>query len=358
MRMPETPRDLGYRMPAEWEPQSSVWLSWPNSHGQSFGHMVDEAEAAILSAADSIAQYVPVLIACADESAVNDVSRRTTVPGQVTPILIETIEPWCRDIAPTFLISSTDSSPLGAVDWTFRNWGGKYLPDDRRLISIDAEAGEKFAAHHSAAVFVPNIEFEGGAIESNGSGTILTTRDCILNANRNPDLSQSDAERLLQEFLGADHVVWVDGASIRGDDTDGHIDTTTRFTGPEQIVTSLEQRADHPNHDTLLSHYEQLCRARTANGGLFEVIPLPTPQNSRWCDVWETWLPLSYANFHVASTAIFVPAFDDPADDSAHEVLANCFSSHTVVPIDCQTIIEGLGGLHCLTQQVPATCRP
>jgi agmatine deiminase len=256
-----------------------------------------------------------------------------------------TNDAWARDHGAIFVTRPTAHEPRLAVDFDYNAWGNKYPPFD-----LDRQIGRQMAEALGVPRYAkPGIVLEGGSIEVNGEGALLTTEQCLLNPNRNPSLTRSDIERLLRDSFGVDEILWL-GDGIEGDDTDGHIDDLTRFVAPHTVVTVVEPNRADPNHAPLAANRRLLDTLRVGGRPLTVIeLPMPVPQ------YLETQrLPASYANFYVANGAVLVPVFGCPADDAVCAILKTCFPGRRVVPIDCRILIAGLGALHCLTQQVPA----
>jgi agmatine deiminase len=222
--------------------------------------------------------------------------------------------------------------------------GGKYPPYD-----LDDAVPTRVAAFLGLPVFYPQMVMEGGALEVDGEGTVLTTRSCLLNPNRNPQLTQEEIELALCEFLGAEKVLWL-GDGIEGDDTDGHVDDLTRFVAPGHVVTVMEPNESDANHAPLAANYELLQELRDARGRALKIttLPMPTPRY-----IEGQRVPASYANYYVANGQVIVPVFEDAADDAACAILGECFPDRKVVPFDARDLIWGLGAMHCITQQMP-----
>ncbi|HEV8423282.1 MAG TPA: agmatine deiminase family protein, partial [Chthoniobacterales bacterium] len=230
-------------------------------------------------------------------------------------------------------------------DWDYNAWGGKYPPCD-----LDEVVPTRIAERLRLPVYYPHMILEGGSIDVNGAGALLTTESCLLNPNRNPQLSREEIEQRLRDYLGVRQILWL-GDGIEGDDTDGHIDDLTRFVGQRQVVTVVEEDESDANYAPLQANLERL-RGLTINGQSLEIATLPMPRKI----VRENLrLPASYANFYIANTNVLLPTFADPGDDEAMEVLQRAFPGRRIVPIDCRELIWGLGAFHCLTQQQPAT---
>jgi agmatine deiminase len=257
---------------------------------------------------------------------------------------IPTNEPWCRDHGPIFL-KRKENPRILAVSFGFNAWGYKLAPfeDDEAAATLMAEK-----------IGVPVFDFadfvlEGGSIEVNGQGTLLTTESCLLNPNRNPDLSREQIEANLRDALGVSQILWL-GDGIEGDDTDGHVDDITRFVSPNTVVTVVEEDEEDLNYEPLELNLQRLRTMRLSNGSPLRVLKLPMP--SRIVREGQR-LPASYANFYVANTVVLLPAYHDTNDAWAASVLREAFPDRRIVPIDCRELIWGLGAFHCLTQQQP-----
>lgn len=346
-----TPRALGYRMPAEWEPHEATWLSWPRRDGISFPGRYDAVPAlwAAMVAALSPGELVHVNVTDdAQEAEVRAVlaSCSGVRSDHVFLHRIPTDEPWCRDHGPTFVVRDAE---LALIDWRFTAWGGKYPPWDR-----DDAVPARIAALLGVRRFAPGIVMEGGALDVNGRGTVLTTESCLLNPNRNPALDRPAVEGYLRDYLNAGHVVWL-GEGIAGDDTDGHVDDLTRFVGPRSVLTVVEPDSADVNHRPLAENLRRLRAATDQDGRSLEILELPMPAPV----VWEGQrLPASYANFYVGNVVVLVPTFADPNDASALATIERCFPGRAVVGIESTALVWGLGAFHCATQQQPAVSTP
>ena len=262
---------------------------------------------------------------------------------RITFYRIPTNEPWCRDHGPIFLTRDRDPK-LAAVDWDYNAWGNKYPP-----FNLDEVVPTRVAELLNVPVFYPRIILEGGSIDVNGAGALLTTESCLLNKNRNPNLSRDEIERCLRDYLGVQDILWL-GDGIAGDDTDGHIDDLARFISERTVVAVVEEDQDDENYGPLQENLARLRQIKIANDKI-EIVTLPMPKKI----VREGLrLPASYANFYVANTCVLVPTFSDPADEVALSTLRKCFPGRHVIGIDCRELIWGLGTFHCLTQQQPA----
>ncbi len=348
----KSPAALGYRMPAEWEPHAATWLSWPRREGISFPDSFDRVLPTLREMVGALTESEPVCINVvngaheAEARAVLD-----CLPHQecITYYEIPTNEPWCRDHGPIFLTRDADPK-LAVVDWDYNAWGNKYPP-----FELDEVVPTRVAELLKLPVFYPKMILEGGSIEVNGAGTLLTSESCLLNKNRNPNLSRNEIEQRLRDFLGADEILWL-GDGIEGDDTDGHVDDLARFVSETKVVTVIEENPDDANYKPLQENLARLREMKvkaSERGGRtnIDIAVLPMPRKI----VREGMrLPASYANFYIANEVVLVPIFADPADKIALSVLEKCFPTRRVVGIDCRELIWGLGTFHCLTQQQPA----
>jgi agmatine deiminase len=256
---------------------------------------------------------------------------------------ISTNEPWCRDHGPIFLTRDVDPK-LAIVDWDYNAWGNKYPPFD-----LDEVVPTRVAEFFDLPVFYPRMILEGGSIDGNGAGALLTTESCLLNANRNPQLSRGEIEQRLRDYLGVREILWL-GDGIAGDDTDGHIDDLARFVSERTVVTVVEENRDDENYKPLRENLARLREMKIDNRKI-DIITLPMPKKI----VREGLrLPASHANFYIANTCVLVPMFADPNDEAALSILRDVFPNRLTIGIDCRELIWGLGTFHCLTQQQPA----
>jgi len=342
----QSPAALGYRMPAEWEPHAATWLSWPRREGISFPESFHRVMPALRAMVEALVESEQVCINVfngAHEAEARSVLRGLPMEP-ITFCRIPTNEPWCRDHGPIFLRRDRDPK-LAVADWDYNAWGNKYPPFD-----LDEVVPTRVAEILGVPVFYPRMILEGGSIEANGAGALLTTESCLLNRNRNPNLSREEIERCLQDYLGVSNILWL-GDGIAGDDTDGHIDDLARFVSERTVVTVIEEDRDDENYEPLQKNLARLREMKIGENNL-EVLTLPMPKKM----VREGLrLPASYANFYIANTCVLVPTFADSADEIALSVLRECFPTRRVVGIDCRELIWGLGAFHCLTQQQPAT---
>ena len=347
----QTPASLGYSFPPEWHSHSGTWFSWPRPEGISFPgkyHTVPENLARIMC---EIQARETVHINVPNENYEFLVRQQLKEHGcplrNVQFHAIRTNESWCRDHGPAFVVRKRRSGKMeGAiVDWGFNAWGGKYPPWED-----DDAVPTRVAEELKLAVFYPKIVMEGGAVDFNGAGTVLTTTDCLLNKNRNPGLSRREVERYLMDYYGQRHVCWLTGG-IEGDDTDGHVDDLARFIGPTKIVIGMEDDPKDANHRVLRSVRKQLDKLRDQAGRAFEIVEIPMPHV---VEHKGQRLPATYVNFYFVNGALLVPTYRDRKNDRrAIEILQSHLPKHRVIGIDCVELIWGLGAIHCLTQQQP-----
>jgi agmatine deiminase len=258
---------------------------------------------------------------------------------------IVTDDAWCRDHGAIFVHDAHGERV--ALQFRFNAWGGKYPH------AADAAVAAQMAQALALRCLPVDLVLEGGSIEVNGAGAVLTTEQCLLNPNRNPGRSRAEIEALLCTFLGVDAVLWL-GDGIVGDDTDGHIDDLTRFVGPATVVTAVESDPADANFAVLRDNLQRLRRMSLADGTPLSVVELPMPAPVMGA---AGRLPASYANFYVGNEVVLLPVFSCPQDEAAIAILARCYPGRRIVPIDCRALVVGLGTLHCLTQQIPASAR-
>jgi len=341
-----TPTAYGFHFPAEWHKHIATWLSWP--------HKEESWPGKIGMVYNPYAEFVKVLtegeivrINVIDEQmaafAKQQLSATGTDLSKVEFFEFATNDAWCRDHGPAFLINS-ETKEKAIVDWGYNAWGGKYPP-----FVLDDIIPTKIGAHFGLPVYHPGIVMEGGSVDFNGKGTILTTTACLLNKNRNPHLNQQQIEEYLYNYYGAEQILWL-GDGIIGDDTDGHIDDITRFVNEDTVVTVVEENKNDENYHILQENLETLKTMRLLNGKQLNIIELPMPTPVIYDD---QRLPASYANFYIGNAAVVVPTYRCDNDDKALEILTQCFPDRKVVGIDSTDIIWGLGSFHCLSQQEP-----
>jgi len=357
----EPPARLGFRMPAEWELHEATWIAWPHNREDWPGKFapvpwVYTEIVRLLSRVERVNIFVDgrkMQRQAADrlDAAGADLSHVTFVKATTERV-------WTRDSGPTFVVNDAATSPeerVGLVDWRFNGWA-KY--ENHRH---DNRLPRKIARRLGLRRWEPRVEIdgrstrvvmEGGAIDVNGRGTLLTTEECLLSdvQERNPGLGREGVEKVFADYLGVSHVVWL-GRGIDGDDTHGHVDDLARFVDPKTVVTVTESRASDPNFEPLQENWRRLSEARDQDGEPLRVVALPMPRPV----VFEGFrLPASYANFYIANRLVIVPTFNDPNDRVALNVLASLFPDREVVGIHAVDLVLGLGTLHCLSQQQPA----
>lgn len=342
-----SPVQAGYRWPAEWEPHTATWLTWPHNPA-TWPDRLEHAEREYAEFVRVLAEFEPVRILVPRDvvrrRAQDLLTSRKADLAEITFVPLASNDSWIRDYGPVFL-TRPEEPRLAAVSWRYNAWGGKYPPwedDDRVADSIARWCG--------CPSWQGGIVLEGGAIEGNGQGTVLTTESCLLNPNRNPQLTRGEVESRLADFLAARRVCWLSGEGVLGDDTDGHIDQLARFVGPATVVAAASDDPADPQHRPLAENIARLQAARTADGQPLEVVRLPMPSD-HYCQGQR--LPASYCNFYIANGAVLVPQFDDPADSRAVELLADLFPKRRVLGVAARELVWGLGAFHCLTQQQP-----
>lgn len=343
-----TPAELGYYFPAEFALQESMWLSWPHKE-ESWPGKIDTIYAPYSLFIKEVSKGQKVNINVADAAMKNFALEHLEKAGvnldQIRFHFFPTNDAWCRDHGPAFLINPKAEQKKVLVKWEYNAWGEKYPPHD-----LDNQIPIKIAAELGIPCFRPGIVMEGGSVEFNGKGTLLTSEACLLNENRNPHLNQEQIEKFLCDYYGVHHILWV-GDGIIGDDTDGHIDDITRFVNSDTVVTVVEENKLDENHHLLQENLDRLKQMRLEDGKQLNIVELPMPSPVIYED---QRLPASYANFYIANESVIVPTFRDKNDQKALDILEGCFPDRKVIGIDSTDIIWGLGSFHCLSQQEPA----
>ncbi|HAV64192.1 MAG TPA: agmatine deiminase [Verrucomicrobiales bacterium] len=337
-------------MPAEWEPHAGTWFTWPRPEGISFPgkyETVPPVYAALIRELIEVEEVHINVWNAEKEAWVRGLLKEFGTPlERVHFHHFPAYEPWCRDHGPTFLVRDHEGRHERAVvDWGYNAWGNKYPPFD-----LDDAVPQHVAKLRGLPLFSPGIVMEGGALDVNGRGTLLTTESCLLNPNRNPDLSKDQIEQHLKDYLGVTHVLWL-GDGIVGDDTDGHVDDLTRFVDSRTVVTVVEEDPADDNFKPLRENLERLQSMKDQDGDPLRVVELPMP---RLIEHDGQRLPASYANFYIANGKVLVPTYRDPNDGKALEVLQRVFPDRRVIGIDSMELIWGLGSFHCISQQEPA----
>ena len=340
-----SPKQQGYSFPAEWAKHEATWLSWPHKEASWPGKIASIYEP-YCQFIKAVAEGEKVRINVKDEEmkafAIAALEKVDADLNQIEFYFNETNDAWCRDHGPAFLLKGNEKA---VVDWGYNAWGGKYPPFD-----LDDVVPTKIAKHFHLPLFNPDIVMEGGSVEFNGAGTVLTTTACLLNENRNPHLNKEQIEKYLLEYYGQEQVLWL-GDGIVGDDTDGHIDDITRFVNEDTVLTVVESNPLDENYILLQENLEALKVMKLKDGRSLNIVELPMPSPVIFED---TRLPASYANFYIANSAVIVPLFNDVNDQKALDIIQGCFPDRKVVGINSVDIIWGLGSFHCLSQQEPA----
>ncbi len=345
-----TPAAQGYRMPAEWEPHVGTWFTFPRPEGISFPGKFDTVPPVYAALFRELLKTEEIHLNVWDperEEWIREQLGLHGVPaGPVHYHHFPAYEPWCRDHGPIFVVRDRHGRRERAVvDWGYNAWGGKYPPFD-----LDDAIPQHVARLRRLPLFSPGIVMEGGSLEVNGRGTVLTTEACLLNPNRNPNLTRADLEHYLAEYLGTPNVLWL-GDGIVGDDTDGHVDDLARFVNPTTVVTIVEEDPLDANYEILRDNRDRLRRMKDQDGQALRVVELPCPgliehEGQR--------LPASYANFYIANGLVLLPTYRHANDRKAVEILQREFPDRRVVGIDSTELIWGLGSFHCISQQEPA----
>ncbi|MDA8563822.1 agmatine deiminase family protein [Mariniblastus sp.] len=333
-----------YRMPAEWQPQAATWVAWPHNT-DTWPHNLAEAQSGFIELVQTIARCQKVFVLCGGPALQQARKAFPASNSNVVLVDIPTNDAWARDYAPTFVVDEADRQ-LIALDWHYNAWGGKYPPFDQ-----DQQVAKKVAEHLRVECVSPKLCFEGGAIEINQSGVVLSTKSCALDPNRNAERSLEQVEQTLIESLGAKSVIWLQGDAIEGDDTDGHIDQLARFTDDNTIVYAWSEDKTDPQAARLQQNLTDL-RSGLASIGREDarLIPLPLPEPVYFRDMR---LPASYCNFVITNQQVIVPQFKTASDQRAMEILGPLFPDREVIGLPSHHLSVGLGSFHCLTQQQP-----
>ena len=372
----KTPAELGFYMPAEWRAHEATWLSWPKDP-ETWPGRVPQVENIFFQMMAALAPNEFVNLLVNDEETEQFVRSHCTFAGaeQIRFHRITTVDSWIRDYGPNFLVSDNMSDKLQFVedasrvssakandklkfightlaynDWVFNAWGNKY-----EELKQDDYIPQRLESLLRAPRFEPGIVMEGGAIEVNGAGCVMTTEQCLLNPNRNPHLSRTEIEQYLKDYLGVVKVLWL-GEGIIGDDTDGHIDDIARFVAEDIIICAVEDDPLDANYELLQDNLKRLQKMTDASGRAFEIVTLPMPgvvggTTTEKRDLSR--LPASYANFYIANNVVLAPMFGHANDARALETLGRVFPARRVVGIDCEPLVWGMGTIHCVTQQQP-----
>lgn len=357
-----TPKEQGYYMPAEWARHEATWLTYPKNP-DSWPGKIETIYPSYHLFVKTLAESEHVHINVDDQKMADHVSSELQSIGtdmsRVSLHLIPSNDAWCRDHGPAFLIlnseirkSKSEIPPRAIVNWNHNAWGGKYPYelDTKVPLRIFDYLNSPSKSEEMWKLFEPGIIMEGGSIDVNGCGDLLTTTSCLLNPNRNPHLNQDQIEGYLRDYYGVDNIIWL-GDGIVGDDTDGHVDDLSRFVTPDTILTVVEHDTWDENYEPLQKNLRMLNRCRLANGKQPTIVEMPMPDvvfydNQR--------LPASYANFYIANDKVIFPTYRCLADNEAAYILEALFPDREIIGIDSTDIVWGLGSFHCLSQQMPA----
>jgi len=342
-----TPKQQGFFFPAEFAKHSATWLSWPHKEA-SWPGKIETIYPIYCQFIKYVAEGEQVNINVVDAAMkAKAIGHLQKVDADLTHIkffIHPTNDAWCRDHGPAFLINPKNEQKKIILDWGYNAWGGKYPPYD-----LDDNIPTLIGARYKIPVLYPGIVMEGGSVDFNGKGTLLTTTSCLLNQNRNPHLNKQQIEAYLQDYYGVSNILWL-GDGIVGDDTDGHIDDITRFVNEDTVVTVVEKNKTDENYTPLQENLKLLSKMKLENGKALNIIELPMPSSV----VYDGQrLPASYANFYISNKYVIVPTYRDKQDDSALDILQKCFSDRKVIGLDSWDIVWGLGSFHCLSQQEP-----
>jgi agmatine deiminase len=357
-----TPAADGYRMPAEFEPHGGCWMLWPQ-RPDNWRLGGEPAQAAFAAVAEAINASEPVTMGVSDAQFERC---RAMLPASIRVVELSSDDAWMRDVGPSFVVDGHGG--MRGVDWRFNAWGGLagglYVPWDR-----DERVACKVLEAERCARYRAPLVLEGGSIHVDGEGTVLTTEQCLLHPNRNPELSRAQIERSLLDFLGAERVIWL-GQGVPEDETDGHVDNLACFARPGVVLLSwCEERSD-PQHAVSRDALARLQSAHDARGRPLEVLRLPVPGPLRISEEEAGGvisvpgsqprsagerMAASYANFYIASDRVVFPLLDPRTDEQAAEVLRDCFADREIVGVPAREILLGGGNIHCITQQVPAS---
>lgn len=346
----------GFRMPAEWEPHAGTWMIWPE-RPDNWREGAGPAQDAFVGVASAIARFEPVTMLA---SARQWRHARAAMPASIRVVEAASDDSWCRDSGATFLTDA--AGRLRGVDWGFNAWGGLYAPCDQ-----DELIAAKMLEIERAPRYAAPLVLEGGSIHVDGEGTVLTTEECLLNPNRNPDLSREEIEHHLRDYLGVSKVIWL-GAGLVNDETSGHIDNLACFVRPGVVALTWCDDPLDPQYAISRDAHERLSKASDARGRAIEIVrlPLPGPLHRAAEEVIDLGphegsmsrglgerLGASYANFYLGNGFVLMPLLDPAHDEAARNILAGLFPDREVVGVPTHEIILGGGNIHCITQQQP-----
>jgi len=332
------PAAEGYYMPAEWQPHARCWMAWP-CREELWGDRIEDARRAYAQVARSIAEFEPLTMIASPA----DVAAASMACGRGVDVLpMEIDDSWMRDTGPTYVVDG--KGRIAGCDWHFNAWGGKY-----EFYNNDARLAERLLAHQDIHRFDAPFVLEGGAVHTDGEGTLLTTESVLLNPNRNPGVMREEAEEHLRNWLGVDRIIWLP-SGMHEDETDGHIDNIACFARPGLVLAASCPDQDDPNYEVLNANLEILRASTDARGRELEVVTVDQPTRME-----ENGKRLSstYINFYIANGAVVMPVFEDRRDNAAYRTVAQAFADRKVVRAPATDIVRGGGGIHCITQQQP-----
>ena len=329
-------------MPAEWEHHDATWLSWPKDPLTFPPAIIEDVENIFVKMIEALCEGERVNVLVNDEDSKRKLMRKVNAEKNLNIVKLKYSDVWVRDYGPIFVKNKEGS--VAATKWIFNAWGEKY--DELKL---DNQTGLEIARSICNLVFEPGIVLEGGSIDVNGKGSCLTTTQCLLNKNRNPNLSRNEISRYLEEYLGITNLIWL-SSGIEGDDTDGHVDDLARFVSEDTVICMVEDDKSSPNYAALNENYELLKSSKDEKGNYLKVIPIRMP---RMISAEEVQLPASYANFYIGNSCVLVPTFGGERDNLALSTLRSFFPDRKLIGINCEQLVYGFGGIHCVTQQQP-----
>jgi agmatine deiminase len=345
--MNSTPRDLGFSMPPEWAAHSAVWTAFPADDDEWLGWL-EEVRHEFAAFVRTLSRFELVHLVCRDEETLRDA--KTRLEGANVKFHVRAHnDVWFRDCAPIFVKRGDE---LACVDWRFNGWGEKFDAE------LDDQIPEFVASRIGVHRFKTDVVMEGGALEVNGAGVLLTTKQCLLEKHRNPALSETQLEQALSDYLGVQKVLWLEDG-LENDHTDGHVDTITRFASENVIVTCVCEDVNDPNHAVLERNLDLLRGFTNLRGEPFEIVTIPLPKNRivhagpKAGELEGERLPPTYANFYIGNGCVIVPVYDDPNDERALEILRPLFPNREVIACSSKALIHGGGSFHCVTQQQP-----
>lgn len=341
------PSQLGFYMPAEWHEHHATWIAWPHDP-ITFPQRVQTVEKVFATIIYYLHLNENVELLVLNEEMQNQAEKILRLNyvdiNKTTFHQVNYADVWTRDYAPTFLINRSNKEKAW-VKWKYNAYGNKFAE-----LLKDNEASYQIENYLNQTMFESGIIMEGGAVDVNGKGSLITTEECLLNKNRNPNLSKQQIENKLKNYLGVNNIIWLKQGII-GDHTDGHVDEIARFVNENTIICAYEENKNDPNFEILKNNFQTLQNATDQNGKPFELVKLPMPQMNYDDDERA---PVSYANFYIANKSVLVPQFSHKNDQVAIDILQELFMDREIIGIDCKNIIYGGGAIHCITQQQPA----